>query len=35
MLVCAGTEEADLTPYHYFGCFDNIDYSQIRNNGSF
>lgn len=22
-----------LTPYHYFGCFDNIDYTRIRHNG--
>jgi superfamily II DNA or RNA helicase len=23
-----------LTPYHYFGCFDNIDYTRIRHNGA-
>ena len=23
-----------LTPYHYYGCFDNIDYTRIRHNGT-
>lgn len=22
-----------LTPYHYYGCFDNVDYTRIRHNG--
>ena len=26
----SGIELGILTPYHYYGCFDNIDYSQIR-----
>jgi superfamily II DNA or RNA helicase len=29
-----GIEFGVLAPYHYFGCFDNIDYSQIRHNGN-
>jgi superfamily II DNA or RNA helicase len=29
----AGIETGVLTPYHYFGCFDDIDYSNIRHNG--
>jgi superfamily II DNA or RNA helicase len=28
-----GIEFGILSPYHYFGCFDNIDYSNIRHNG--
>lgn len=28
-----GIELGILCPYHYFGCFDDIDYSQIRHNG--
>jgi superfamily II DNA or RNA helicase len=28
-----GIELGILCPYHYFGCFDNIDYSNIRHNG--
>ena len=26
----SGVELGILTPYHYYGCFDDIDYSQIR-----
>ena len=22
-----------LSPYHYFGCFDDVDYSKIAHNG--
>jgi superfamily II DNA or RNA helicase len=28
-----GIETGILSPYHYFGCFDDIDYSKIRHNG--
>ncbi len=28
-----GIETGILCPYHYFGCFDDIDYSRIRHNG--
>jgi len=28
-----GIEFGVLCPYHYFGCFDNIDYSNIAHNG--
>jgi len=28
-----GIELGILCPYHYFGCFDDIDYSDIRHNG--
>ena len=28
-----GIELGLLCPYHYFGCFDDIDYSNIRHNG--
>lgn len=28
-----GIENGILSPYHYFGCFDDIDYSNIRHNG--
>jgi hypothetical protein len=28
-----GIDMGILSPYHYFGCFDNIDYSRIRHNG--
>ena len=28
-----GIEAGILSPYHYFGCFDDIDYSHIRHNG--
>jgi len=28
-----GIETGVLCPYHYFGCFDNVDYSQIHHNG--
>jgi superfamily II DNA or RNA helicase len=28
-----GIEFGVLCPYHYFGCFDDIDYSNIRHNG--
>lgn len=28
-----GIETGILCPYHYFGCFDDIDYSNIRHNG--
>jgi superfamily II DNA or RNA helicase len=30
----SGVEAGILAPYHYFGCFDNIDYSQIHHNGT-
>lgn len=37
VIVCyemrAGIELGILCPYHYFGCFDDIDYSNIRHNG--
>lgn len=29
----AGIEKGILCPYHYFGCFDDIDYSNIKHNG--
>ncbi|HME58275.1 MAG TPA: DEAD/DEAH box helicase family protein [Terracidiphilus sp.] len=29
----AGIDAGILSPYHYFGCFDDIDYTQIRRNG--
>lgn len=29
-----GIDTGILSPYHYFGCFDNIDYSQVRMYGS-
>lgn len=29
-----GIDSAILSPYHYFGCFDDIDYSKINHNGS-
>lgn len=29
----SGIEAGILAPYHYFGCFDNVDYSKIRHNG--
>jgi hypothetical protein len=29
----SGVERGVLAPYHYFGCFDDIDYSGIRHNG--
>jgi superfamily II DNA or RNA helicase len=28
-----GIELGILCPYHYFGCFDNVDYANIRHNG--
>ena len=28
-----GIEQGLLSPYHYYGCFDDIDYSKIRHNG--
>lgn len=28
-----GIEMGILSPYHYYGCFDNIDYSNIKHNG--
>jgi len=28
-----GIETGVLCPYHYFGCFDDVDYSQIQHNG--
>lgn len=28
-----GIELGILCPYHYYGCFDNIDYSNIKHNG--
>jgi len=28
-----GIEFGVLSPYHYFGCFDDIDYTSIRHNG--
>ncbi len=27
-------ESGILSPYHYFGCFDDVDYSKIRHNGT-
>lgn len=29
-----GIELGVLSPYHYFGCFDDIDYSTISHNGT-
>jgi len=29
----SGIEAGILAPYHYYGCFDNVDYSKIRHNG--
>jgi superfamily II DNA or RNA helicase len=29
-----GIETGILTPYHYYGCFDDVDYTRIRHNGS-
>ncbi len=29
-----GIDLGVLAPYHYFGCFDDIDYSSIRHNGN-
>ena len=29
-----GIEFGVLSPYHYFGCFDDIDYTDIRHNGT-
>lgn len=28
-----GIETGVLSPYHYFGCFDDVDYTQIQHNG--
>jgi len=28
-----GIEKGILSPYHYFGCFDDVNYSNIRHNG--
>jgi superfamily II DNA or RNA helicase len=28
-----GIEFGVLSPYHYYGCFDNVDYTNIRHNG--
>ena len=28
-----GIEFGLLSPYHYYGCFDNVDYTNIRHNG--
>jgi superfamily II DNA or RNA helicase len=28
-----GIEVGVLAPYHYFGCFDSVDYTKIRHNG--
>lgn len=28
-----GIEAGVLSPYHYYGCFDDVDYSNIRHNG--
>jgi superfamily II DNA or RNA helicase len=30
----SGIERGILSPYHYFGCFDDINYSTIRHNGA-
>jgi superfamily II DNA or RNA helicase len=30
----SGIEAGVLSPYHYFGCFDNVDYSNIQHNGA-
>jgi superfamily II DNA or RNA helicase len=29
-----GIDTGVLCPYHYFGCFDDVDYSQINHNGA-
>ncbi len=29
-----GIELGVLSPYHYFGCFDDVDYTNIRHNGT-
>jgi superfamily II DNA or RNA helicase len=29
----SGIEAGILSPYHYYGCFDSIDYTKIRHNG--
>lgn len=29
-----GIDTGVLCPFHYFGCFDDVDYSQIQHNGS-
>jgi superfamily II DNA or RNA helicase len=29
----SGIEAGILAPYHYFGCFDSLDYTKIRHNG--
>jgi superfamily II DNA or RNA helicase len=29
----AGIDAGILSPYHYFGCFDDIDYTKIKHNG--
>ena len=29
-----GIEFGVLSPYHYYGCFDDVDYSNIRHNGT-
>jgi superfamily II DNA or RNA helicase len=30
----SGIETGVLCPYHYFGCFDNVDYSRIQQSGA-
>jgi len=30
----SGIDTGILAPYHYYGCFDNVDYTRIRHNGS-
>jgi superfamily II DNA or RNA helicase len=30
----SGIDTGVLSPYHYFGCFDDVDYSSIKHNGS-
>jgi superfamily II DNA or RNA helicase len=30
----SGIDTGILSPYHYFGCFDDIDYSRVAHNGS-
>jgi len=29
----SGIDQGVLSPYHYFGCFDDVDYSKIQHNG--
>src|SRR6266849_9110164 len=29
----SGIDQGILAPYHYYGCFDSIDYSRIKHNG--